>query len=105
MQKLEMKTVATGANILKKLLDLPAIESAPLYLMPKEGIEPSPPCGDGILNPARLPVPPLRPQNEGAGIRTQDLRIKSALLYLLSYALTKERILKLLTLNLSRNNL
>ena len=28
--------------------------------MPKEGIEPSPCCQDGILNPARLPVPPLR---------------------------------------------
>ena len=28
--------------------------------MPKEGVEPSPCCQDGILNPARLPVPPLR---------------------------------------------
>ena len=30
--------------------------------MPKEGVEPSPCCQDGILNPARLPVPPLRPK-------------------------------------------
>ncbi len=30
--------------------------------MPKEGVEPSPCCQDGILNPARLPVPPLRPR-------------------------------------------
>ena len=28
--------------------------------MPKEGLEPSPCCQDGILNPARLPIPPLR---------------------------------------------
>ena len=31
-----------------------------LEAMPKEGIEPSPCCQDGILNPARLPIPPLR---------------------------------------------
>lgn len=29
--------------------------------LPKEGLEPSPCCQDGILNPARLPIPPLRP--------------------------------------------
>ena len=28
--------------------------------MPEEGLEPSPGCPDGILNPARLPIPPLR---------------------------------------------
>ncbi len=28
--------------------------------MPEEGLEPSPCCQDGILNPARLPIPPLR---------------------------------------------
>ncbi len=28
--------------------------------LPKEGLEPSLPCGNGILNPARLPIPPLR---------------------------------------------
>ena len=28
--------------------------------LPKEGLEPSPCCQDGILNPARLPIPPLR---------------------------------------------
>jgi hypothetical protein len=31
--------------------------------LPKEGLEPSPCCQDGILNPARLPVPPLRPNH------------------------------------------
>lgn len=29
-------------------------------LLPKEGLEPSPPCEDRILRPARLPIPPLR---------------------------------------------
>ena len=29
-------------------------------MVPEEGVEPSPPFGDWILNPARLPVPPLR---------------------------------------------
>ena len=28
--------------------------------LPEEGLEPSPGCPDGILNPARLPIPPLR---------------------------------------------
>ena len=28
--------------------------------MPQAGIEPAPYCYDGILSPARLPVPPLR---------------------------------------------
>src|SRR5512145_1615841 len=31
-----------------------------LVLVPEEGVEPSRPCGHGILSPARLPVPPLR---------------------------------------------
>ena len=29
-------------------------------VVPKEGLEPSLPCGNWILNPARLPIPPLR---------------------------------------------
>ncbi len=29
-------------------------------VVPEEGVEPSRPCGHGILSPARLPVPPLR---------------------------------------------
>ena len=28
--------------------------------VPKEGLEPSRPCGHWILNPTRLPIPPLR---------------------------------------------
>ena len=31
-----------------------------LRSLPEEGLEPSPCCQDGILNPARLPIPPLR---------------------------------------------
>ena len=31
-----------------------------LGVLPKEGLEPSPCRQDGILNPARLPIPPLR---------------------------------------------
>jgi hypothetical protein len=38
---------------------IPAI-SGQKQRMPKVGIEPTPCCQDGILNPARLPVPPLR---------------------------------------------
>ena len=34
--------------------------------MPEEGIEPSRPCGHGILSPARLPVSPLRPSSHAA---------------------------------------
>src|SRR5262245_17787321 len=30
-------------------------------VVPKVGVEPTHPCGRGILSPLRLPVPPLRP--------------------------------------------
>lgn len=30
------------------------------YELPEEGLEPSLSCPNGILNPARLPIPPLR---------------------------------------------
>ncbi len=33
-------------------------ERSMLYLVGGEGLEPSNPCGHGILSPARLPVPP-----------------------------------------------
>ncbi len=33
-------------------------------MVPEEGVEPSQPCGYGILSPARLPVPPLRPESK-----------------------------------------
>ncbi len=29
-------------------------------ILPEKGLEPLPCCQDGILNPARLPIPPLR---------------------------------------------
>ncbi len=32
--------------------------------MPEEGVEPTHSCLYGILSPARLPVPPLRPELE-----------------------------------------
>jgi hypothetical protein len=32
----------------------------PFTILPEEGLEPSLPCENGILNPARLPIPPLR---------------------------------------------
>ena len=31
-----------------------------MALVPEAGFEPARPCGRGILNPLRLPVPPLR---------------------------------------------
>ena len=40
---------------------LQPLEKPMIRSLPKEGVEPSPCCQDGILNPARLPVPPLRP--------------------------------------------
>ena len=32
----------------------------PMRKLPEVGLEPTRPCGHGILNPARLPIPPLR---------------------------------------------
>ena len=34
-----------------------------IYLVPEVGLEPTQPCGHRILNPARLPIPPLRPES------------------------------------------
>ncbi len=43
-------------------------EPWPRYgLVPEEGVEPSRPCGHGILSPARLPVPPLRRREKAKG--------------------------------------
>jgi len=48
-------------NHVKRALDCEKTQlQAHRKALPKEGIEPSPCCQDGILNPARLPVPPLR---------------------------------------------
>ena len=41
--------------------------------LPQMGIEPIPYCYDGILSPARLPIPPLR-LNDPDETRTHDLR-------------------------------
>src|SRR5438132_780338 len=38
-------------------------------LLPKVGLEPTPPCEDRILRPARLPIPPLRPFLQGSQSR------------------------------------
>jgi hypothetical protein len=37
-----------------------------ISLVPKTGLEPVRPCGRRILNPLRLPIPPLRRTNEAA---------------------------------------
>ncbi len=37
--------------------------------LPMEGIEPTRPCGHWILSPARLPVPPHRPNEQGASFK------------------------------------
>src|SRR5712692_3430713 len=42
------------------LLEIGASTRAARRLVPKVGLEPTPPCGDRILRPARLPIPPLR---------------------------------------------
>ena len=34
------------------------------FVVPEVGLEPTPPGGDRILSPARLPIPPLRPALE-----------------------------------------
>lgn len=43
--------------------------------MPEEGLEPSPCCQDGILNPARLPIPPLRRWNQAGIIDDGDFSV------------------------------
>ncbi len=49
-------------------------------LMPEEGLEPSLPCENGILNPARLPIPPLRLQQgeTPAVVRRARRRLRAA---------------------------
>ena len=42
------------------------------FMVPKEGIEPTRPEGHWILNPARLPVPPLRHFKSGKAIISQS---------------------------------
>ena len=37
-----------------------AIRNDTKTLVPEVGLEPTRPCGHWILNPARLPIPPLR---------------------------------------------
>lgn len=39
-------------------------------VVPGEGVEPTLPCGNGILSPARLPVPPSGPSREARRIIT-----------------------------------
>ena len=35
-------------------------DPGPFEVIPEVGLEPTLPKGNGILNPARLPIPPLR---------------------------------------------
>ncbi len=45
---------------LVRINELPGDKTGLLWTMvPKVGVEPTPPCEDRILNPARLPIPPL----------------------------------------------
>ena len=36
------------------------LSERPFTILPEEGLEPTLSCENGILNPARLPIPPLR---------------------------------------------
>jgi integrase len=49
-----------GQECKKALNPLKTANSEPSELIPEVGIEPTPCYQDGILNPARLPIPPLR---------------------------------------------
>lgn len=60
---------------------------AQLNEVPKVGLEPTRPCGHWILNPARLPIPPLRPgawlapeclPAAGGSLRKEELLTKAA---------------------------
>ena len=46
-------------------------------MVPREGLEPSQPCGHSALNAARLPVPPPRPRSSAAHVisRGRSVRI------------------------------
>ena len=54
-------------------------------MVPEEGIEPSLPCENRILNPARLPIPPLRHVLKRPSIafggRTSQCRIRPAMVW------------------------
>ena len=58
-------------------------------IVPKGGLEPPRSYEQRILSPLCLPIPPLRQRlhisSESGGSRTHDLRIKSPLLFQLSY--------------------
>ncbi len=51
-----------GTSFTQQKKDIELETRCPLsaFLVPKEGLEPSLPCENWILNPARLPIPPLR---------------------------------------------
>lgn len=51
----ELKTAIRNHLLFREL------QIAQLKEVPKVGLEPTRPCGHWILNPARLPIPPLRP--------------------------------------------
>ena len=54
------KTKAVGASSEMAVDMSKTVILGSLSKLPKVGIEPTPCCQDGILNPARLPIPPLR---------------------------------------------
>ena len=53
----------------KKTLFLDDSKNSVICLVPEVGLEPTQPCGHRILNPARLPIPPLRPRQKAQYIQ------------------------------------
>lgn len=51
--------------------------SGSLGVIPEVGLEPTPCRQDGILNPARLPIPPLRLKNKQGKKNTSSCQAKS----------------------------
>ena len=65
--------------------------------MPEEGLEPSRPCGQRILSPLRLPIPPLghnKNSNNKVLIRIElNCESKNLPFYLLFFPLVKRKII------------
>ncbi len=45
-------------------IEMSQVSKTPIFVVPEVGLEPTRPCGHWILNPARLPIPPLRLLND-----------------------------------------
>ena len=63
-------------------------------MVQEKGLEPPLPFGNWILNPARLPIPPLLQEPFNGGLhwtRTNNPQIKSLLLYQIELAAHEKR--------------